>query len=114
MRSQSTDKQSQNFIAKLENKVSQLTGVQGGNIASQDDSGMMRGANNNSKSPIQQHQFKKVSGGIMMGGAGGGRFNNSNFGNSQHVMLPKTGIEQPFMRDRPRFKETHKEFEPIH
>ncbi len=27
--------------------------------------------------------------------------------------LPRTGIEQPFMRDRPRFKETHKEFESI-
>jgi len=29
-----------------------------------------------------------------------------------NVFLPRTGIEQPFMRDRPRFKETHKEFEP--
>ena len=28
--------------------------------------------------------------------------------------MPRTGIEQPFMRDRPRFKETHKEFEPTH
>jgi len=28
--------------------------------------------------------------------------------------MPKTGIEQPFMKERPRFKETHKEFEPIH
>jgi hypothetical protein len=30
------------------------------------------------------------------------------------IFLPRTGIEQPFMRDRPRFKETHKEFEPTH
>lgn len=30
------------------------------------------------------------------------------------VFIPKSGIEQPFMRDRPRFKENHKEFEPIH
>jgi len=29
------------------------------------------------------------------------------------MMLPRTGIEQPFMKDRPRFKEDHKEFEPI-
>ena len=30
------------------------------------------------------------------------------------VRLPKTGIEQPFLRDRPRFKDTCKDFEPIH
>lgn len=28
--------------------------------------------------------------------------------------LAKTGIEYPYMKDRPRFKEDHKEFEPIH
>jgi len=28
--------------------------------------------------------------------------------------VPKTGIDQPFMRDRPRFKDTCREFEPIH
>jgi hypothetical protein len=36
------------------------------------------------------------------------RFNNLTV---NHVNLPRTGIEQPFMRDRPKFKETHKEFE---
>ncbi len=28
--------------------------------------------------------------------------------------IPKTGIEQPFMKDRPRFIEETKEFEPTH
>jgi hypothetical protein len=28
--------------------------------------------------------------------------------------LSRTGIDQPFMRDRPRFKDTCREFEPIH
>ena len=28
--------------------------------------------------------------------------------------LARTGIDQPYMRDRPRFKETCREFEPIH
>lgn len=28
--------------------------------------------------------------------------------------LPKTGIEQPMLRERPRFKETCREFEPVH
>jgi hypothetical protein len=28
--------------------------------------------------------------------------------------LPRTGIDQPFLRDRPRFKDTCREFEPIH
>lgn len=31
-----------------------------------------------------------------------------------NVFLPRTGIEQVFARDRPRFNENHKEFEPIH
>jgi hypothetical protein len=29
------------------------------------------------------------------------------------VKLPRTGIEQPFLRDRPRFKDVCKDFEPI-
>lgn len=28
--------------------------------------------------------------------------------------LPRTGIDQPFLRDRPRFKENCREFEQIH
>lgn len=28
--------------------------------------------------------------------------------------LPKTGIDQPFLKDRPRFKDTCREFEPVH
>jgi len=38
----------------------------------------------------------------------------SRFTNLQNVFLPRTGIEQPFMRDRPKFKDTHKEFEATH
>ena len=30
------------------------------------------------------------------------------------IKLPRTGIEQPFLRDRPRFKEFCSNFEPIH
>jgi len=30
------------------------------------------------------------------------------------IKLPRTGIEQPFLKDRPRFKDTCKDFEPIH
>jgi hypothetical protein len=29
------------------------------------------------------------------------------------VKLPRTGIEQPYMRDIPRFIDTHREFERI-
>ena len=29
------------------------------------------------------------------------------------VKLARTGIEQPYMRDRPRFIETHREFERV-
>lgn len=31
----------------------------------------------------------------------------------QQVKLPRTGTEQPYLRDRPRFIETHREFERI-
>lgn len=31
-----------------------------------------------------------------------------------YQFLPRTGIEYPFMAERPRFIETHKEFEPVH
>ena len=30
------------------------------------------------------------------------------------LKLPRTGIEQPFLKDRPRFREVCREFEPIH
>ena len=30
------------------------------------------------------------------------------------VKLPRTGIDQPFLKDRPRFREVCREFEPIH
>ena len=30
------------------------------------------------------------------------------------MFLPKTGIEHPFMAERPRFKELCREFEPVH
>jgi len=29
------------------------------------------------------------------------------------IKLARTGIEQPYLRDRPRFVETHREFERI-
>jgi len=32
----------------------------------------------------------------------------------QPTKLPKTGIEQPFLKERPRFKDLCREFEPIH
>mmetsp|Transcript_13579 Transcript_13579/g.23117 ORF Transcript_13579/g.23117 Transcript_13579/m.23117 type:complete len:131 (+) Transcript_13579:329-721(+) len=31
----------------------------------------------------------------------------------QPIKLPRTGIEQPFLKDRPRFKEFCRDFEPI-
>lgn len=31
-----------------------------------------------------------------------------------NVKLPRTGIEQPFMSERPRFNDRCREFEPIH
>lgn len=30
------------------------------------------------------------------------------------VALPKTGIEYIYSKERPRFKEEHREFEPVH
>ena len=62
-------------------------------MTAQDDSGMIK----SSIKQQAQNQFKKLN----------SRINNSN------IFLPRTGIEQPFMKDRPRFKETHKDFEPI-
>lgn len=32
----------------------------------------------------------------------------------EKTFVPKTGIEHPFMKERPRFIENQKEFEPIH
>jgi hypothetical protein len=55
--------------------------------------------------PHNMNQFKKI-GNLQKGNQ------NSNAGPG--IFLPRTGIEQPFMKDRPRFKETHKEFEPTH
>lgn len=51
-----------------------------------------------------------------IGGAGKGQLNQSaqKRGVPKQVVLPRTGIEYPFMKERPRFKEDNKEFEPIH
>jgi len=49
-----------------------------------------------------------------------GKQNSINFKNQIQkkknpvIKLPRTGIDQPFLKDRPRFKETCREFEPIH
>lgn len=34
--------------------------------------------------------------------------------NGNPVKLPRTGIDQPMLKERPRFKEQCREFEPIH
>lgn len=65
----------------------------------QDDSGMIRGVGSSNAKQQAQNQFKKLN----------QKINNA----ANNVFLPRTGIEQPFMKDRPRFKETNKEFEPI-
>jgi hypothetical protein len=83
LRSHSTDKQTQNFLSKLDNKAMQMT-------SSQDDSGMMHRQGKQAPAQVKKNQRPLTN----------------------NVFLPRTGIEQPFMRDRPRFKETHKEFEP--
>lgn len=57
-------------------------------------------SNNNSAVKQQaQNQFKKLN----------QKINSS----AQNVFLPRTGIEQALMKERPRFKETNNQFEPI-
>ena len=40
--------------------------------------------------------------------------NGAGLNGHPQTKLPRTGIEQPFLRDRPRFKDVCKDFEPIH
>lgn len=87
MRSHSTEKQSTTFLSKLDSKVSQMA---------QDDSNMITrnsqvlGGNSNNINSIKKNK------------------------QTCNIQLPRTGIEHPYMKQRPKFNENHREFEPIH
>lgn len=87
------------FKARLDSKAAQLA---------QDDSSLPSNGGNPlaNKNPTN---FKSlINHKKNMNGKAGG----------QHpppvAKLPRTGIEQPFLSDRPRFKDLCKDFEPIH
>lgn len=64
---------------------------------------------NNTQLNIQNQRVGQGAANAKRGGANQGQSKN----NANQLKLPKTGIEQPYMKDRPRHKEHTKEFEQI-
>ena len=99
MRSQSQDKSKLAFKARLDQKATQL------HTTTQDDSSIPQNgpAGLMQKNPITiKNQVNQKKANLKNGTA------------NLPVKLPRTGIDQPFLKERPRFREVCREFEPIH
>ena len=97
MRSQSQDKTKLAFKARLDQKATHLA---------QDDSNLPHNGTHSLGQQQNQLNFKNQANNKK------GMKNEAQ--NHPQIKPPRTGIEQPFLRDRPRFKDVCKEFEPIH
>ena len=96
MRSQSQDKSKLAFKARLDQKATQLA-QDDSNIPNNGAGGLMQ------KNPITiKNQVNQKKTNLKNGTA------------NLPVKLPRTGIDQPFIKERPRFREVCREFEPIH
>lgn len=105
MRSQSQDKSKLQFKNSLAQKAPQAVSTQDDSMLPHGTAGSTLTQKNTNFKNLLTNQKKNAQGPKGAGAGGAPQIN---------VKLPRTGIDQPFMRDRPRFGDRCRDFEPIH